>query len=202
MFQIKLWTCSLPVVSCHNCWARGHNGESRHPVPANDPRSFRMLSQISLEPITWGLVVFSQRESPWRMNVASCLGWWETMERTAGRGDVRHSRPGDSADSAEACRSARRRAPARGRCPLEWHCGRLLPAASWGSQSAAEGSPTRQGREVAATPSSGAVRPASASPRPRASEARPPTTGTALPGAASPPAAAARAATSARRLFG
>lgn len=36
-------------------------------------------------------------------NVASCSVWWETPERTAGRGDVRHSHPGDLADSAGAC---------------------------------------------------------------------------------------------------
>lgn len=42
-----------------------------------------MLSQMSLEPITWGLVVFSRRESPWRMLLlAQCGGrlWSERRE--------------------------------------------------------------------------------------------------------------------------
>lgn len=155
-------------------------GDPRRAPPAAEAcgtaRSFKMLP-CRLEPETWGLVAFSQREGPWRMSLLAWRG--RRPERRAGRGGVPHFHPGGLPD------------PTVARCVASgpWgHYVRSLPLAACGAAPPASprpGSPTRP-------PGNGCSSPGARQPASRAAEARPP--GTALPGAAPRPAAAATSA--------
>lgn len=135
-------------------------GDPRRAPPAAEAcgtaRSFKMLP-CRLEPETWGLVAFSQREGPWRMSLLAWRG--RRPERRAGRGGVPHFHPGGLPD------------PTVARCVASgpWgHYVRSLPLAAWGSESRAEPPlllPRGPDRRPA-RPGTGAVPPAPASPRP------------------------------------